>query len=163
MYIQREARRSTQVDRPKVSEALKPAVMEAVMAFGNKIDFIVLGILAQLWFFGTVGADELRPRDNATEQEIVTAPEHYEMTLISSQPWVVEGKILGRLAAYVYKDVSTERPVDYWELYDRQENLLAVSWFDKFGIQRTAVDRGIVEDEDKLEGIFVVVLDGHLI
>ena len=133
------------------------------MAFGNKIYLIALGIVAQLSFFGDVRADELRPRDNATEQEIATAPEHHEMTLVSSQPWVVEGKVLGRLAAYVYKDVSTERPVDYWEIYDRQENLLAVSWFDKFGIQRTAVDRGIVEEEDKLEGIFVVVLDGYLI
>jgi hypothetical protein len=122
--------------------------MEVVMAFGNKTDFLVLGILAHLLFFGAVGADELRPRDNATEQEIVTAPEHQEMTLISSQSWVVEGEVLGRLAAYVYNDVTTERPVDYWELYDKQSNLLAVSWFDKFGIQRTAVDRGIVEERD---------------
>ncbi len=85
------------------------------------------------------------------------------MTLVSSQPWVVEGEVLGTLAAYVYSDVTTERPVDYWELYDKQTNLLAASWFDRFGIQRTAVDRGIVEEEDKLEGIFAVVLDGNLI
>ena len=85
------------------------------------------------------------------------------MTLVSSQPWVVEGEVLGTLAAYVYSDVTTERPVDYWELYGKQTNLLAVSWFDRFGIQRTAVDRGVVEEEDKLEGIFVVVLDGNLI
>jgi hypothetical protein len=35
-----------------------------------------------------------------------------------------------------------------------------VGWFDSFGIRRTAVDRGILEEKDKLEGIFVVVLDG---
>ena len=56
-----------------------------------------------------------------------------------------------------------ERPADYWEIYDKEGNLLAISWFDKFGIQRTAIDRGIVEEEDKLEGIFVVVLDGDSI
>jgi hypothetical protein len=56
--------------------------------------------------------------------------------------------------------VTTERPADYWELYDQEGNLLAVSWFDRFGIRRTAVDRGILENEDKLEGNFVVVLDG---
>jgi hypothetical protein len=56
--------------------------------------------------------------------------------------------------------VTTERQVDYWELYDKEDNLLAVGWFDKFGIQRTAVDRGIVEQGEKLEGVFVVVLDG---
>ena len=131
------------------------------MAFGNKIHFIVLGMVAQLLFFGDVRAGELRPRDNATEQEIVTAPEGHEMALVASQPWVVEGKFLGTLAAYVYKDVTTERLVDYWQLYDQQENLLAASWFDRFGIQRTAIDRGIVEEEDKLEGVFVVVLDGN--
>ena len=49
---------------------------------------------------------------------------------------------------------------NYWELYDKQGNLLVVSWFDKFGIQRTAVDRGIVEEKDQLEGIFVIVVDG---
>ena len=42
-----------------------------VMAFGNKIYFIVLGMVAQLLIFGDVGADELRPRDKATE---VSAP-----------------------------------------------------------------------------------------
>ena len=133
------------------------------MAFRNKIYLITLGIVAQLWFFSDVRADELRP--SAAEQEIVTtATHHHNVTLVSSQPWVVEGgEVWGTLAAYVYSDVTTERPVDYWELYDKQTNLLAVSWFDRFGIQRTAVDRGIVEEEDKLEGIFVVVLDGNLI
>jgi len=76
---------------------------------------------------------------------------------------VVEGEVLGEVAAYVYDDVTTERAADYWELYDKRGDLLAVSWFDRFGIQRTAVDRGIVEKGDELEGIFVVVLDGNSI
>jgi len=97
------------------------------MAVRNKIYFIICGIVAQLLFFGDLRADELRPRDNATEQEIATAPAHHDMTLVSSQPWVVEGEVLGTLAAYVYSDVTTERPVDYWELYDKQTNLLAAS------------------------------------
>ena len=67
-----------------------------------------------------------------------------------------------RWLTYVYNDVTTERPADYWELCDKEGNLLAVRWFDRFGILRTAVDRGIVEEKDKLEGIFVVVLDGDL-
>lgn len=133
------------------------------MALKSKIYFTILGIIAQLLLFGDIRADEIRPHDNATEQEAVAAPEHHAMTLISSQPWVVEGEVLGTLAAYVYEDVSTERPIDYWELYDKEGHLLAVSWFNRFGIQRTAVDRGIVENKDKLEGIFVVVLDSDLI
>jgi hypothetical protein len=132
------------------------------MAFRNKIYFIICGIVAQLLFFGDIRADELQPRDNAAEQEIVPGPEQHEMKLVSLDPWVIEGEVMGAVAAYVYDDMTTERPVDYWELYDKEGNLVAVSWFDKFGIQRTAVDRGIVEKQDELEGIFVVVLDGDL-
>jgi hypothetical protein len=130
------------------------------MAFRNKIYFIVLGIVAQLLFFGDVRADELRPRDNATEQEIVTVPAHDNMTLVSSQPWVVEGKVLGTLAAYVYNDMTTERRADYWELCGSEGDLIAIGWFDRFGIQRLAVDRGLIEESDKLEGDFVIFIDG---
>jgi hypothetical protein len=130
------------------------------MAFRNKIYFIILGAIVQLLFFGDVRGDELQPSENALEQEIVTGPQH-DMSLVSFSPWVVEGEVLGTLAAYVYDDVTTARPADYWELYDKEGNLLAVGWFDKFGIQRTAIDRGIVEQKDKLEGIFVVILNGE--
>jgi hypothetical protein len=130
------------------------------MAFRNKIYFIILGAIVQLLFFGDVRGDELQPSENALEQEIVTGPQH-DMSLVSFSPWVVEGEVLGTLAAYVYDDVTTARPADYWELYDKEGNLLAIGWFDKFGIQRTAIDRGIVEQKDKLEGIFVVILNGE--
>ena len=130
------------------------------MAFRNKIYFIILGAIVQLLFFGDVRGDELQPSENALQQEIVTGPQH-DMSLVSFSPWVVEGEVLGTLAAYVYDDVTTARPADYWELYDKEGNLLAVGWFDKFGIQRTAIDRGIVEQKDKLEGIFVVILNGE--
>ena len=132
------------------------------MAFRNKIYFIILGIVAQLFFFGGVRADELRPSDNATEQEIVKGPEQHDMSLVSFDPLMIKGELIGALATYVYNDVTTERAADYWELCDKEGNLLAVRWFDRFGILRTAVDRGIVEEKDKLEGIFVVVLDGDL-
>jgi hypothetical protein len=133
------------------------------MAFTNKISFLILAIVAQLIFFGTARAGHLQRQENFTEQASVTSPEHDEMTLVSSEPLMVQGEVLGVLAGYVYKDVSTQRAVDYWELYDQSGDLLAVSWFDKFGIQRTAVDRGIIEEADKLEGVFVVLLDGESI
>ena len=132
------------------------------MAFRSKIYFIILGIVAQLLFFGDVRADELQSNDNAAEQEIVTAAtHHYNVTLVSSQPWVVEGgDVWGTLVAYVYDDVTTKRAADYWELYGSTGDLVAISWFDRFGIQRLAVDRGLLEESDKLEGTFVVFLDG---
>lgn len=133
------------------------------MAFTNKISFLILAIVAQLIFFGTARAGYLQRQENFTEQASVTTPEHDEMTLVSSEPLIVEGEVLGVLAGYVYKDESTQRAVDYWELYDQAGDLLAITWFDKFGIQRTAIDRGIIEEGNKLEGVFVLVLDGETI
>jgi hypothetical protein len=133
------------------------------MALRNKIYFIILGIVAQLLFVTDIRAEEVQPSDNATGQEVVTAPEQHKMSLISFQPWVVEGEVLGAVAEYVYDDVTTARAADYWELYNNEGDVLAVGWFDRFGIQRTAIDRGIVEQKDKLEGIFVVVVDGDLL
>jgi hypothetical protein len=136
------------------------------MTFRNKIYFTIFAILefiAVLFLLGFVAATAAKASDNVREQEIVTAPEPHVMSLVSFSPWVVEGEVLGTMAAYVYTDVTTERPADYWELYDKNGDLLAVSWFDKAGVQRTAVDRGILEEKDRLEGILVVVLTGDSI
>jgi len=135
------------------------------MTLRNKIYFIIFATLefVAVLFFLSLAARAAEASDNAAEPEIVTGPEQHDMSLVSFQPWVVEGEVLGAVAGYVYDDVTTERPADYWELYDKEGNLLAVSWFDRFGIRRLAVDRGILEDEDKLEGNFVVVLDGKLL
>ena len=131
------------------------------MTFRNKIYltiFAILEFMAVFLFLG-IAAKAAEANDPAT-QEMVEGPEQHPLNLVSFQPWVVEGEIFGLVAAYLYDDVTTDRPTDYWELYNNQGSLLAVSWFDKFGIRRTAVDRGIVEEEDELEGIFVIVSDG---
>jgi hypothetical protein len=133
------------------------------MASRHNAYFIILGIVAQLLFFTDIRAEEVQRGDNATGQEIVTALEQHDMSLVSFSPWVVEGEVLGAVAEYVYDDVTTERPADYWELYNKDGDFLAISWFDRFGIQRTAIDRGIVEQKDKVEGIFVVVVDGDVL
>jgi hypothetical protein len=130
------------------------------MKLRDKICVIILGIGMPLLSFGGLRAEEIPPRSNSLEQESVSGPEQHQMTLVSFEPWVVEGELLGLVAAYTYDDVSTERPADYWELYNNQGSLVAVSWFDKFGARRTAVDRGIVEEADQLEGVFVIVSDG---
>ena len=54
----------------------------------------------------------------------------------------------GVLAAIaVYDNPQTTRPVDYVEFYDGVGNLLQASWLDKYGIQCTAVDRGLLQEE----------------
>jgi len=63
----------------------------------------------------------------------------------------------------VYDDPTTQRPADYIELYNNTGNLVAVGWFDRYGIERIAVDRGLLDDRDELEGVLVVVLDGEAV
>jgi hypothetical protein len=138
---------------------------EGAMTFRSKIYITIFGILefiAVLFFLGLVAARAAEASDNAGEQEIVTGPEQHQMTLVSFDPWVIEGEVMGAVATYVYDDVTTERPADYWEIYNQDGELLAVIWFDSLGVRKTAVDRGIVEEKDELEGVFVVVLDGDL-
>lgn len=129
------------------------------MSLRSKTHLIILGILIQLFFFSGLRAGEIPPGENESKQE-VSGPEQHQMTLVSFEPWVFEGEVLGLVAAYSYDDVTTDRPTDYWELYNNEGSLMAVTWFDKFGIRRTAVDRGIVEEQDHLEGVFVIVSDG---
>jgi hypothetical protein len=129
------------------------------MAIRNKIRLIILGILIQLFLFSGLRAGEIPPGENGSKQE-VSGPEQHQMTLVSFEPWVFEGEVLGLVVAYSYDDVTTDRPTDYWELYNNEGSLVAVSWFDKIGIRRTAVDSGIVEEQDQLEGDFVIVSDG---
>jgi hypothetical protein len=70
-------------------------------------------------------------------------------------------EILGAIAAY--DDAATARPADYLELYNNAGALLAVSWFDQFGIERLAVDRALAQDTSKLEGVLVLVTTEHSI
>ena len=132
------------------------------MAYRYKFYFVILSIIGSLLIYGTVRAQELPLSDNTAEQQMVTGPEQHPMKLVSVDPWVIEGEVMGAVAAYVYDDVSTDRLTDYWEIYNQEGKLLAASWFDSLGIRRTAVDRGIVEEKDLLEGVFVLVIDGDL-
>ena len=133
------------------------------MAYRYKFYFVILSIIGSLLIYGTVRAQEAPLSDNTAEPQMVTGPEQHPKRLVSLDPWVVEDEIVGTVAAYVYDDVTTERPADYWERYDKNGDLLAVSWFDRSGVQRSAVDRGILEEKDRLEGVLVVVLTGDSI
>jgi hypothetical protein len=83
------------------------------------------------------------------------------LKVIQSSPLVAGGMKIG--TAVFYDDPSTRRAADYLELYDGQGGLFAVSWFDRFGIQRIAVDRAFVDGEERLEGVFVAVVDDNFI
>ena len=56
------------------------------------------------------------------------------LNLTSVTPVVTDEETVGVVA--IYDDPSTQRAEDYLELYDSDGDLVAVGWFDKFGIQR---------------------------
>jgi hypothetical protein len=127
----------------------------------TKALFIILSFLAQWYFAAQLRAEPIRASNRGPAQEIyvpVPLPGKDRLTLVSFVPMIAQGKVFGRLAAY--DDAATSRPADYLELYDNAGILLAVGWFDKFGIERLAVDRAFVKDADKLEGVFVLILKG---
>jgi hypothetical protein len=130
------------------------------MAFKKKIIFLILGLGVQLFGFPSASAQPFEASDDATGQEIsLPASERgRDRTFVSFSPVVVRGEVVGALA--IYDNPNTERPADYWELYDNTGDLIAIDWFDEFGIERLAIDRGLVEETNQLEGVFVVLLDG---
>jgi len=77
-------------------------------------------------------------------------------------PLVMHGVALG--TAVVYSDSDAGRPPnDYLEFYNDAGNLIAVVWFDRFGIRRAAVDRSFLDGKEHVEGVFVSVVDGDFI
>jgi hypothetical protein len=136
---------------------------ETVMTFKRRIYlvvFVLLGFLAELLFLGYL-ATKVLGAAAPSKQDFYPAslPERNHLHLISTLPVTVEGEILGRVA--VYDDSTTQRSADCLELYNSAGTLVAVSWFDRYGIRRIAVDRGLLEGRVELKGIFVVVLDGE--
>ncbi len=131
------------------------------MKFNTKVYFI-LQFVGLLFFLGFMAIKSLEAADSALEPEaLLTAAglEHPSLTLVSFSSLLIAGNTVGKVL--IYDDPTTKRPADYFELYDADDDLFAVSWFDRFGIQRVAVDRGLLEEADKLEGVFVILLQGE--
>ena len=88
-----------------------------------------------------------------------SAPETDRLTLVSFITIVPDAEVLGAIA--VYDNPQTTRPVDYLEFYDGVGNLLQASWFDKYGVRRTAVDRALLREEASgFEGVLTLILGG---
>jgi hypothetical protein len=111
--------------------------------------FVLLGFVAELLFLGYL-ATQVLGLDGSSKQYFfpVSVVESNQLRLISIVPVAVEGVSLGRVA--VYDDSTTPRSADYLELYNNTDDLVAVSWFDRFNIERTAVDCGLLEGRNEL-------------
>ena len=124
----------------------------------------VVGLLAASFLFAPMTASNVAAAENNSRSNIalpaIEVPKR-SLQVVKTTALVQEGATLETVV--IYDDPSTSRPQDYLELYDRDGNLVVVAWFDRFGIQRVAVDRAFVEGEDQLEGVFVAVVDGNFI
>jgi hypothetical protein len=105
-------------------------------------------------------------------QAVETAGEEYtdlasviqrqrSLDLVEVSPVVIEDQSLGVIR--IYDDPSTKRRGDYIELYDSEGELIAIGWFDQFGIERLAVDRAFIEGTGSFQRIFVRIVDGDFI
>ena len=136
------------------------------------VPFIIFGFVCQLFFLDDLATKAAEAADIPSKQEIflpVSVPQRNHLRPIAILPITVEAKIAGHVvvqivgSVVVYDDPTTQRPADYIELYNNTGNLVAVGWFDRYGIERMALDRGLLEDRDELEGVLVVVWDGEAI
>lgn len=125
---------------------------------------LVLPVAGHPFLFGYAVADPLRVTGGVVHNEIispVSIPEKIRLSFLSFSLILDEGGIIGGVA--VYDDPTTDRRPDYCELYDNDGELVGVGWLDEFGIERTALDRGFLQGAEKLERVFVIVIDGDLV
>jgi len=128
----------------------------------KKICFVILSLLILLLFGDNLRAEPMQVTENLRKETIFlppSAPAKSRLIQVSLASIVLETEIIGTAA--VYDDAQTKRPVDYLELYDSSGNLLSASWIDRFGILRTAMDRGLLQEESpRLEGVLILLLEG---
>jgi hypothetical protein len=125
---------------------------------------IILAFIGELIFLGWLAVASVQGAETAPEGKFTRSAlglSQRSLNLILISPVIADGNTVGAVA--VYDDPSTQRLEDYLELYDREGDLVAVGWFDQFGIQRMAVDRALVNGDEELQGVFVTVVDGELI
>ena len=135
------------------------------MSLKNKIFLVIIfffGFVAELIVLGWIANANAQAAESAAKPKIVLptyGQAQSSLQLISLSPLVADGKTVGAVA--VYDDPATRRSEDYLELYDSDGDLVAVGWFDRFGIQRIAVDRAFLEGREDLQGEFVTVVAGE--
>ncbi len=125
--------------------------------------FAFLLICCELSFTALLPS-EIQTTDAALPQEAfidASARKKHRLMLVWSAPLILEGNTVGEVL--IYNDPATKRPEDYFDLYDSKSHLLAVGWFDNFGIRRIALDRGLLDGADDLEGVFVSLVEGESI
>jgi hypothetical protein len=121
-------------------------------------NFVALGAALMFSIFVTAGVSDAAS-SGAKQRAIVSS----ELPLrppnvVKFSQLIANGVRLGTVVWY--DDPATLRLADYLELYDVDGGLVAISWFDRFGIERFAMDRAFIEGRSRLEGVYVFTVDG---
>ena len=128
----------------------------------SKIYFVILGLPVLLLSIGSLHAEPVPVTENLRGETVLlppSAPARGQLVLVSFVTIIPEAEVIASVAAY--DDPQTSRSIDYLELYDEAGSLLLVSWVDSFGILRTAMDRGLLQEEaSRLEGVLVLLQEG---
>ncbi len=107
---------------------------------------------------GSLHAEPMRVTENLRKERDLlppSAPERGQLVLVSFVTITPEAEVIASVATY--DDPQTSRSIDYLEHYDEA----GVSWVDSFGILRTAMDRGLLQEEaSRLEGVLVLLQEG---
>lgn len=124
-----------------------------------RINLTVMAAAMIIVILIAVGFSEATASDTAQHQTVVSSelPRRPSVEVKVSQ-LVANGARLGTVVWY--DDPSTPRLADYLELYDDSGGLVAVAWFDRYGIERMAMDRAFIEGKGRLEGVYVFTVDG---
>ena len=118
-----------------------------------------------LLFSNSLHAEPMRAIENLRGETVfvpLSAPDKGRLILVGSATIAQETEIIGEVA--MYDDARTKRSVDYLELYDNSGYLLWVKWIDRFGIRRTAMDLGLLQEKASgPEGVLVLLLEGNFL
>ena len=137
------------------------------MSFPNKhflARAIVLRVVSILILLGCIGVASVQAAENSSQPRfaaLAVGLPQASLTLVSVSPVIANGQTVGAIA--MYDDPMTQRPADYLEVFDSGGEIVVISWFDRFGIERLVADRALVEGGEELEGVFVAVVNGDTI
>lgn len=99
----------------------------------------------------------LTVEQNGTWAEIEST--RASLNLVRLVPVMSERETVGIIA--IYDNPMTARANDYLELRDDRGQIVAVTWFDRFGIRRLTLDRGFLNGAAKFERTFVTLVSGE--
>jgi hypothetical protein len=145
-------------------EEIETQIKRRTVAMPSKIKSLSIKLMtlaATLMVFTLVtvegpdaAASEMDQQQSVVSSELPRRPPK----VVKFSQLIANGARLGTVVWY--DDPATQRLADYLELYDDNGGLVAVSWFDRYGIERMAMDRAFIEGKGRLEGVYVFTVDG---